>query len=986
MPLNAWSKHKLRIDGKSHGFLKSMGQSKEPRKIVSDFDVASSTSFTKLEEIYGFADDYTIEFYLIASSSNSAPDKTHLDNLLSHLRKHQTRVLKIYLDSRGTIAFLRPLDADEMHIGQGLDGFKCFVKEHSTADENNISADARNKRKRDDDDSDDDFFPTAAASTVPKAGAMGAVRGQQQQAAQDHYNNLKRTVEGRVNSQIYHLRCLNNVIKTSLFDVATSEYITGNQREIRVLDLACGMGGDVKKWFKVKKGLSRYVGVDIAINSVKQLVGERLPADPQQAKKVTHVVCADLGKDSLTKTALPTHTWGHDNGGNGNGKGTGEGLWKDRVPLTEHDLFDIVSCQFAVHYMFQHRKNADHFFEEVARHLRPGGVFIATTIDIRVIAELLAKDCNEDRAKYACINSGNGVDADSNGNDLDNGGVDHVESVDRHTQLTMGTDIPLSVNALSDSLPSVDFSAPRVLEFRNEFDDVVLKIRFAAGDWSKLLPGQKQHSRDDSAGIDESSLDDGSIDPDAGYGIEYYFSLFDKPDSAAVNAPEWLVPQGKQLEALAEAHGLTVEKCENFQDFFCERLAVPSFWSYLQNKGVFNYKGEIPESDWELARLYTTLILRKKSDGSEDVTTNGATFVGDLGSNGMPSSPDGPPPGHLNEPTSAFSASASAPAFEPHSPNEPAFEPHAPNEPAFEPHSPVEPPQAAGFTPTSPDHPPGGFAPASPDRPPPNMSFAPSSPEGPPPGMPFAPSSPEGPPPGFEPQSPTEPPPHFARDDADGRPAAFAPSSPEGPPPTFAPSSPDGPPPTFAPSSPDGPPPTFAPSSPDGPPPMFAPMSPDGPPPSSSSGGLGFQPVSPDGTPPRFQPQSPETSPPRFTPASPSSPPPPSFAPQSPDGPPPSMGFAPASPEGPPPGPGPGPGPGLQPHSPEGPPPAMSVDGGPEETKISATGMDKRTRLRRIRALAVALAGGEDVWDTLDDDAVDDLMERATVAVDKQGV
>jgi hypothetical protein len=64
----------------------------------------------------------------------------------------------------------------------------------------------------------------------------------------------------------------------------------------------------------------------------------------------------------------------------------------------------------------------------------------------------------------------------------------------------------------------------------------------------------------------------------------------------------------------------------------------------------------------------------------------------------------------------------------------------------------------------------------------------------------------------------------------------------------------------------------------------------------------------------------------------------------------------------------------------------MSVDGGPEETKISATGMDKRTRLRRIRALAVALAGGEDVWDTLDDDAVDDLMERATVAVDKQGV
>lgn len=46
--------------------------------------------------------------------------------------------------------------------------------------------------------------------------------------------------------------------------------------------------------------------------------------------------------------------------------------------------------QFALHYMFEEEARARHFFQLVAHHLRPGGSFIATTVDARVVIDMLA--------------------------------------------------------------------------------------------------------------------------------------------------------------------------------------------------------------------------------------------------------------------------------------------------------------------------------------------------------------------------------------------------------------------------------------------------------------------------------------------------------------------------------------------------------------------------------------------------------------------
>jgi hypothetical protein len=58
--------------------------------------------------------------------------------------------------------------------------------------------------------------------------------------------------------------------------------------------------------------LSRYVGVDIAVDSLKHFVDERLLMDSiseVNRLKVTQLVGADMGKDSLSTSCLETHTW-----------------------------------------------------------------------------------------------------------------------------------------------------------------------------------------------------------------------------------------------------------------------------------------------------------------------------------------------------------------------------------------------------------------------------------------------------------------------------------------------------------------------------------------------------------------------------------------------------------------------------------------------------------------------------------------------------
>lgn len=178
-------------------------------------------------------------------------------------------------------------------------------------------------------------------------------------AAADFYNKLQRNkTSDRADSMLFHMRAMNNWVKSILINDFA-------KRGDRVLDLACGKGGDLMKW--AKRGFSKYVGVDIAQKSLEDAV-DRFSNNAQNRELDVAFVQGDLGEVSLTDDVL--HCWSRD-----------VPTWGHRVTNIEPGSFNIVSMQFAFHYMFGDEPRASRFFQTLHSLLTDGGVFIATTVD-----------------------------------------------------------------------------------------------------------------------------------------------------------------------------------------------------------------------------------------------------------------------------------------------------------------------------------------------------------------------------------------------------------------------------------------------------------------------------------------------------------------------------------------------------------------------------------------------------------------------------
>lgn len=132
--------------------------------------------------------------------------------------------------------------------------------------------------------------------------------------------------------------------------------------------------------------MAYYVGIDIAKTSLIDFADRihQLPTNSQS--KILSLIEMDMGdlNQSLTKSLLNTY---HIN----------SRQWNKAIPfpiLLKNDRlhFDVASCQFAVHYMFQSRAKAKHFFIQINEQLANNGVVVSTTVDARVISNLILQE------------------------------------------------------------------------------------------------------------------------------------------------------------------------------------------------------------------------------------------------------------------------------------------------------------------------------------------------------------------------------------------------------------------------------------------------------------------------------------------------------------------------------------------------------------------------------------------------------------------
>lgn len=112
----------------------------------------------------------------------------------------------------------------------------------------------------------------------------------------------------------------------------------------RLLDLACGRGGDIHKWFDA--GVQYALGVDLS------------PGEIEEAKRRFAEASAKRGGGLVAEFQV-CDTLGS-------------------APFAAPPPFDAVSCMFAAHYFFVSESAASTFLSNVSANLKPGGFFFGT--------------------------------------------------------------------------------------------------------------------------------------------------------------------------------------------------------------------------------------------------------------------------------------------------------------------------------------------------------------------------------------------------------------------------------------------------------------------------------------------------------------------------------------------------------------------------------------------------------------------------------
>jgi len=163
-----------------------------------------------------------------------------------------------------------------------------------------------------------------------------------------------------------------------------------------LIDFACGKAGDLPKWIGAE--LSFVFGIDISLDNIENRLNG---------------ACARYLNFKMTHTNMPYALFVNGNSALNIRSGTNMfsdkanqitksvfgsiGVDKSLGPAVTrqhgkaHSGFDVSSCQFAMHYMFENNKTFYNFIRNIAECTKLYGYFIATCYDGRTIFNMLKK-------------------------------------------------------------------------------------------------------------------------------------------------------------------------------------------------------------------------------------------------------------------------------------------------------------------------------------------------------------------------------------------------------------------------------------------------------------------------------------------------------------------------------------------------------------------------------------------------------------------
>lgn len=172
-------------------------------------------------------------------------------------------------------------------------------------------------------------------------------------------------------------------------------YSLFNNKNFSLIDLACGKGGDLSKWYS--SNFRTIVGFDINLDNILNPVDGIYKRISDNSYKFKNQKMIFLQKDvsdrwkkhndkieDETLKNMYNCVWGFTNRDNIENKDV-----MNRYYKIMKEQFDVVSCQFAIHYMFGSEETFDNFCKNVNDVIKPGGYFIGTCLDGNKVATKL---------------------------------------------------------------------------------------------------------------------------------------------------------------------------------------------------------------------------------------------------------------------------------------------------------------------------------------------------------------------------------------------------------------------------------------------------------------------------------------------------------------------------------------------------------------------------------------------------------------------
>jgi hypothetical protein len=194
-----------------------------------------------------------------------------------------------------------------------------------------------------------------------------------QEKASDYYSatgeKMRKLVEPMLD---YH-----NSVKSYLFHHLTKHIREVSKRrdyEINLMDVAAGQLGDLRKWYASK--INRVVAIELSAQNIRR-GKNRLRKSPMTG--ITYV-CGDTSKEIIHTNDLSNTRV--------SGCTPDDRLVINRV-VGEfgYQGFDLISCQFAIHYFMEREEKIRGLLQNVKMHLRTGGYFFGTTLDGRSVLD-----------------------------------------------------------------------------------------------------------------------------------------------------------------------------------------------------------------------------------------------------------------------------------------------------------------------------------------------------------------------------------------------------------------------------------------------------------------------------------------------------------------------------------------------------------------------------------------------------------------------